>query len=705
MIRTSPLARSLRPAFTMLTLAVAPVILSAPAKAGVERIEIIERKPFATGRTFGAIGAYELVKGRLHYSVLPDDAANAAIVDLDKAPRDDRGRVTFVADFALLKPADAAKGNGALLYEVNNRGNLFLFNQFHNAPLKNDIEATDAIGDGFLLEQGYSVLWSGWNWDVQAGGGRQQITLPVASDGGKPITGPVHHEFSVGAPARSASYVGILAQGYLPAEPAAPDAVLTVRDAPNGTHTVIPRDKWSFGKSDGDKLVNDPASITLVDGIQPGRLYELSFTSRDPKVVGLGLAAIRDTLSFFRYEAGDAAGTANPLAEGAGVPVKRVLAFGISQSGRVIQTLLLDGLNLDEQQRATFDGAFIHVAGAGKGGFNFRFAQTTRHFSPLEETSYPTDYFPFATTPETDPFTGRTASVLDRPRAAKAVPRLIYTNTSTDYWGRSASLLHTDPKGEKDGVPDPNVRIYALNGAQHVVATPPDRNIYDNCYSALDYRVSLRALLLALDRWVIDGTAPPESRYPTFAANQLVTFAEYRKVFPRIAGARLPGLYLTPHLLDAGPDFAATGVPAKAPPAFGPVYGTRLPAVDADGIDVGGIRQVEAQVPLGTYTGWNPRSEKAGNPEAIGRLFGSFIPFARTKAERTAVNDPRLSLEERYGSRDAYAAAAGKAAQSNVELGFLRAEDKTQAVRRAVAFYDRVQKHDPEDRSCTYLAD
>ena len=667
--------------------------LTRPLEARVERVEILERGPLAGGMAFGEAGAYERIRGRLHYAVDPDDPANARIVDLGLAPRDARGLVTFAGDFLLLRPKDLARGNHRLLYEVDNRGNLGMLAFFDDAPWSNDPERAADLGDGFLLRQGYSLLWSAWNWDVLPGDGRLQIELPVATEAGAPIEGPVAAEFVLMRPAASAAFMWGDSRGYPPADLAEPGARLTVRDAPTGARTVIARDRWRF---------EGPTRIAYEPGFVPGRIYELVYTARDPRVVGLGLAAIRDSISFFRFDAEDGAGTASPLASGGAPDAQAALAFGISQSARVLQHMLLEGLHVDEAGRMVFDGALIHVAGGGKGSFNHRFAQTTRHPSELEDQGYPVDFFPFTTTPETDPVTGAAGDVLARARAKAAVPKLFYTSTSTEYWTRSASLLHTDVEGERDLPLAPDARLYMFDGAQHGNWRLPTRGPYRNCGNPLDHRPPMRALLLALDAWATRGQAPPASVYPKLADGTLGSVADYRSAFPAIPGLQLPGRNLQPPRLDLGPRFATRGIADQEPPGFGPPFVTRVPLPDADGNDRGGIRLPAIAVPLGTYTGWNLRRPEVGAPDDLARWSGSFIPFARTEAERRAAGDPRPALDSRYRSRAGYETQVKAAAEALVRKGFLLEADVAPITAGAGALYDRLLQHRPDDPSCAY---
>ena len=406
------------------------------------------------------------------------------------------------------------------------------------------------------------------------------------------------------------------------------------------------------------------------------------------------MAGIRDLLSYLRT---------NPLA---GAPAPRTsLIFGISQSGRLIQTMLLRGLHVDEDGRAVFDGAFVHVAGGGKGGFDYRFAMPTRHFSVLEDHIYPTDFFPFATVSARDSATGAEGSILDRARALGAVPKLFYVNNSSEYWNRAASLIATDPDGERDLPPAPEARIYLIAGAQHYVGALSERGIFANCVNTLNHYRAMRALMLAFERWVRDGVEPPPSTYPRIADGTLVTVAAHGKAFPGIPGFRLPEANLRPPRLDFGSRFETDRVAEQVPPRLGKPFATLVPRPDADGLDQGGIALPEMLLPLGTRTGFNTRNEAAGFPGATGRWDGSFLPFARTEAERRASGDPRPSLEARYVSRAAYEEKVRAAAADVVRRGFLLPQDVDALVSEAGGLYDRIMARDPADRSCRYLFD
>ncbi len=665
---------------------------SPPAAARVERVEIQSRQPFAAGTEFGRAGGYEKLRGRVWFTLDPNAAANAPIADLKLAPRNGRGLVEFSAEFLVLRPVDSARGNGTLLYEVNNRGNIAILGQLHETLFRSNDPTTAAdAGNGFLFRRGFTLVWSAWAADVETTRGDKRMVLspPVATKDGAPITGKVAYDLIVNVPTTAARFVGMVGTGYPPASEGAPDAMLTERDRPDGERRPIPRAAWSFVPPPSGAVATE---IRLDGGFKPGRIYQLTYTARDPIIVALGMAGIRDLMSYLRT---------HPLA--GAPPPQTSLIFGISQSGRLIQTMLLRGLHVDEDGKPVFDGAFIHVAGGGKGGFDYRFAMPTRHFSVLEDHIYPTDFFPFATVTARDAVTGAEGSILDRARALGVVPKLFYVNNSSEYWNRAASLIGTDPAGERDLPPAPQARIYLIAGAQHYVGGLRERGIFANCVNTLNHYRVMRALMLAFDRWVRDGVEPPPSTYPRIADGTLVTVAGYKQAFPPIPNFRLPESNLRPPRLDLGSRFENERVADRVPPIIGKPFETLVPKPDADGLDQGGIALPEMLVPLGTRTGFNTRSEAVGFPWATGRWDGSFVPFARTEAERQAAGDPRPSLAARYADRAAYEAKVRAAAADVVGKGFLLPEDVDALVSEAGGLYDRIMARDPADPSCRYL--
>jgi hypothetical protein len=402
-------------------------------------------------------------------------------------------------------------------------------------------------------------------------------------------------------------------------------------------------------------------------------------------VSGLGLAAVRDVISFFRYEKADAQATPNPLYSDAAhsVGIERAYGFGISQSARFLHHFLFEGFNADERGRAVFDGVLAHVGGGGRGLFNARFAQTTRHGSPHEDNLYPSDTFPFTSTPSRDPVTGESGDILEHARKVAPLPKIFFTETSTEYWCRAASLLHTTPDGAADVPLDPDVRLYFIAGGQHGVSASPTRGIDQNPRNILDYRPVLRALLVALDRWVSEQKEPPPSTYPRLADKTLVTISTYHDTFPKIPGVNLPREPYAPLRLDFGPRWKSERIADRIPPRISPAYMTLVPAVGADGNELAGIHLPDIDVPIATFTGWNLRGPKAGGEGELTRLNGSYLPFAHSAEERAARRDPRAAVIERYPRHEVYLSRVRAAAERLHAANLLLDEDVRAIVERA----------------------
>jgi hypothetical protein len=644
---------------------------AAVADAHVTRVEIISRTGVLDGRAFGLAGAYEKIVGRVYFAVNPENLHNKLIVDLDKAPRNAQGEVEFSADLYLLKPKDMNKGNNAVLFEVSNRGGkgiLHLVNGYSPSTPEGE------YGDGFLMREGYTVAWVGWEFDVADRGENLRLFAPVAHDaGGKEIRGLVRSDFT---PAQKVedmplghSLLGPAGgKSYPVDDPASAKNVLTVRDTPVGPRQTIPRAQWSFAHTLDGKLVADPHFIHLDGGFQAGKIYEVVYEAKDPVVAGLGLAAVRDFLSYLKYDPQSTA------------PVHRVYAVGISQSGRFLRHFLYQDFNADEQGRQVMDGVIAHVAGAGRGSFNHRFAQPSRDAQPLSSIFFPTDLFPFTDLPETDSQSGAAAGFLDATNKSNMAPKIFLTNTSYEYWGRAASLIHTSPDGLSDAKIGDNVRVYLLAGLQHFSAPfppqksnpgSPDSNAQQR-YNPNPVQWYWRALITDMDLWVKDGTPPPASTYPKIADATLVPLNKWN--FPRIPGVNKPHEFNLAYHLDFGPQWKE-GIVSFEPPHVGKPFPVLVPQSDGDGNDLGGVSLPELQVPLATYTGWNLRDPSIGAGDLRLSFYGSFIPFAKTAAEREKSGDPRLSVAERYASRDEYMGKFAEAAMKLMHERFLLRED------------------------------
>jgi hypothetical protein len=647
------------------------VLVAAPVEARVLRVEVLARSDVQDGKPFGAAGAYERVSGRVYFAVDPANPHDRQIVDLDKAPRNSHGEVEFSADLYLLKPKDMKRGNGAALFEVSNRGGKGILRV---ASGGNPADPNQEAGDGFFLREGYTVSWLGWQYDVAAPNLR--LYAPVVRE---EIHGLVRADFTVPV-ARDEMPLGHImlgaegGQSYAAEDPDSPKSVLTVRDVRDGPRQVIPRDQWSF---------REARFVRLNGGFVPGKVYEVVYTAKDPVVVGLGLAAVRDFLSYLKQD---------PQAV---APVRRVLAVGISQSGRFLRHFLYQDFNSDERGRRVVDGVIAHVAGAGRGSFNHRFAQPSRDAQPMSSIFFPTDLFPFTDAPEADPLTGLRAGLLDAPARSLTLPKIFFTNTSYEYWGRAASLIHTTPDGAKDVAASPNVRIYLLAGLQHFSRPfPPQKTDPANAEYNAQQRHNpnpiqwfWRALITDMDQWVRNGTPPPPSTHPTVAAGTLVPLD--RLTFPRIPGASLPREVNLAYRLDFGPQWKQ-GIVSHEPPQVGPAFTVLVPQADADGNDLGGVRLPELDVPLATYTGWNLRDPSIGAPDQRTSFLGSFIPFPKTAQEREQSGDPRKSVAERYASREEYMTKFTASAEKLVKQRFLLREDVPALVERGQKEWDEV---------------
>lgn len=665
---------------TWKTVVVLLLVVAAPARAELVRIEVTTRADVLAGKPFGAAGPYEKLSGTLYFAVDPRNTVNQIITDIDKAPKNASGRVEFSSDFYLIKPKDAARGNGTLLYEVSNRGGKGMLGFFNFATAHLDPDSAAHFGDGFLLEQGFTLMWIGWQFDPPARDGLLRVHAPIAREAdGRPIRGLVRSDFVVVETAKQASLADRDHIAYAVATPNDPAGVLTVRDAVDGRRRTIPRGEWQF--------TEDGKGVRMAAGFEPKKIYEAVYTAQDPPVVGVGPAAIRDTVSRLKY------GSAQELNLGQGA-IKRAIAFGISQSGRFLRTYLYYGFNEDESHRKVFDGVMAHVAGAGRGSFNHRFAQPSRDGHPFINFFYPTDIFPFTDQPQRDRETGLVDGLLTHATQPEHQPNVFYTNTSYEYWGRAASLIHTTVDGKGDMAPPPNVRIYLLAAGQHGVASfPPSRTIGQQTNNPLDYRWAMRSLLVSMHRWIADAAPPPPSAYPRIADGTLVP--PDKLAFPRIPSVNVA---TTPHKAyraNYGPDFVSKGVVTQEPPLIGTAFPILVPQVDADGNERAGIRMPELSVPLATYTGWNLFNERSGPPTVVSSMQGSFIPFSRSRADRDRTGDPRRAVDERYASRAEFLGQITDAATELADRGYLLRADVPRIVEQAGTRWDLVAARPP----------
>jgi hypothetical protein len=630
----------------VLTLSLAIIASASRASAEVVSVDITSRRPYADGRAFGSRGPYQQWRGKVYFAVDPNDEDNRQVVDLELAPRNAAGKVEFSADLEILAPADLTTASGALLYDVNNRGNRTCLNQFN------------AGGDDFLMRRGFIVAWSGWIAETLPGGDRLRLTAPVATDNGRPIRGLVRAEMAPDQPLARMNIAHWANQGsYPPSEHGLDNATLTWRLREKDARVPIPRSQWrleqKWVEADGQRGQLPLIELVLAGGLQPGYIYELIYEAEGPIVQGLGLAGIRDLISYLKYDKSQQ----NPLRAADGSPVvKYAYGFGTSQSGRCLRMFLYDGFNADEQGRQVFDGVMPHVAGGGLGFFNHRFASPTRHNGQHDNHLYPADMFPFTYGEEQDPFTQRTDGILRRARASGTAPKVMHTQSSSEYWHRSGSLVHTDPLGKRDSDIPAAVRIYTFGGCQHGPGNgvAGERGSGQLPANPSDYRPFLRALLLALDAWVREDREPPPSAYPRLSEATLVGWREAETGWQSLPGVRYPEVIQQPEFLDRGPAFLSHRRTTIEPPVSRGNYVVRVPGYGADNLERGTLLLPSVAVPIATYTSWNLRHRSIGAENELLVLTGGFVPLAKTTDERQAAGDPRPALRERYRDFDDY---------------------------------------------------
>jgi hypothetical protein len=630
--------------------------LATPAAAEVLRFETLESVPAFEGRSFEGTGPYLRITGRATIAVDPADPRNAVIADIDRAPRNAQGRVEAVANVVLLRPADPARGNGTLLVDVPNRGRKLAPQLFDDVaqPGANRAEQAADAGIGFLHRQGYAMAWIGWQADIPSRPGQLALAAPKL-DG---VTGPSRDEFLFDHTRNPAT------------------ATLTWPMAEPANLAVTVRGHWSEPRQTPPGLAvraTGPQTVEISrpeSGFDAGALYEVTYTARDPIVTGLGFAATRDVAAFLRRDTS----AANPLAHQGRPMVQRAIGFGVSQTGRFLRDFLWMGFNEDTSGRMVFDGIIPHIAGARRMATNFRFGQPGRNARHPQDPAWQADLFPFTYEVMEDPVTGRRDGLMQRCRITGTCPKVMQTDSEHEWWASRASLLVTDLAGHHNDLPA-DVRAYMIAGTPHyanpgeALRRAPTMALAVN---PMHGGPPMRALLVAMQEWLGAGVEPPASRVPMLAHGTLVPAAG--AVPTNIPGLPYAGIFTG----------AAVSDQSVFPPRLLGEYPVFVPRADADGMAIAGIRMLPLAVPRATYTGWNPRAQGFG----AGTLFplqGAVVPFAATREERLAANDPRPSLAERYPDAGAYVSAVREAAARMVAERLLLPEDAERAVEAASA--------------------
>jgi hypothetical protein len=666
-----------------------------------QTLTVSATQAFANGAAFGAVGAYEQLTGTIKGEVDPKDPRNAIIQDLQLAPVNARGMVEYTADFVMLKPRDMSKASGVLRYDAPNRGNILTMPS-----------ASPTASDAVYLERGIVMLHSAWQGDVpKSSAARLTLQLPVAKNpDDSSITGPYRVEVAPTTTLAQMTLPGGAFNGsmmpYLPAtlDNTQPGFSLTVRTNETDPRVPVPAADWKFAKCDNAANpfpgTPDPATICVRGGFQANKLYELIYQAKDPIVMGLGLAALRDTVSFFKTKAADSAGTPNPVAG----RITHAIGQGVSQSGNALKTFLHLGFNVALDGKRVFDGMFAHTS-ARQTHINTRFAVPgggagvrTEHyaFGQTAPRGLDADYF--------DAVANRRGGVMTRCTATNTCPRFFMGLSGTEFWGLQGSPALTDTGGTTDIAQPANVRIYHYSSTQHggaggvnSISWNPAQTTYPRGTVA-HHNDAFRALSITLEDWVVRNVTPPDSQVPRIADRTLVRPSEL--TVPTMRGVTWPvngvptripdfqyrGLYNEYALLDFGPQYRPedeSGIVTLLPPRLlGKNYAILVPQLDAGGNTISGIRGVEVQAPLGSNLEFN--YDAAPGIVDTASASGAFIPFHKTEAARLAAGDSRPSLESLYGTQQGYVMAVRTAATRLVAQRFLLQRDADRLIQNAI---------------------
>lgn len=637
----------------------------------MHEFEIIETLPAFAGSSFGDVGSYEIVNAKAHLWLDPLAEQNQQVVDLEFAPKNSEGYVEYSTDVVILRPADLSAGRRVVVYDVPNRGSKVINRVGNDVGLDSDMTTAEEAGNGFLMRQGYTMVWSGWQHDT----GNLLPTaikanLPVATTDEGPLTGQVHLEHVFNNTVSPTE----LRLEYPAVDMEKSRVSLTVRQRNGDTPFPIPDDDWEF---------TSPTTIAITrnDSFDAGAIFQITYTAKDPIVAGLGFTATRDLLSFLRYENADAQGNPNPLldlsaadcettADGscldANAHIELLLGTGVSQSSRYLRDYLWQGFNTDTAERQVFDGIIPFIAGSRKTFTNTRFGMPDRFSRQHEENLVPGNQFPFHYPETTDPVTAEIGGLLDDCSRRNHCPKILHMDNSSEFWQAGASLVGTDGDGQDIEQPS-NVRLFAIAGAPHI-ATPPGPLYCKYPGTPMNYRAVARGLLSSLNDWTAGRSDPPASQWPRLDRDELAHPGDQTAVgFPDLSNLGID-------YNGVANLFPVVDYSVYPPQASSSSWKAYVMTTDTDGNDLAGVRLPDISVPLGTYLGWNHRAPGFAEGELC-FLFGSFIPFAQTETERLANGDPRPSLEERYGDQETYVAEVRAAAEALVAEGVLLAED------------------------------
>jgi hypothetical protein len=624
---------------------------SAPAGT-LERLEIVSRDDAFSGLSFGDIGQYELIVAIAHMRVDPAHPANRTIVDLDKA-NTENGAVRYKVDVVIVRPREMVKSSRVLVLDIPNRGNRFghfMLNELRSPATL--LDTRDGAGIGHTLRRGHTMVWVGWQSDIKLAGNGMHVgaSFPVLTNKGAPITGISAEEevYNDNKPN------GTINLTYPAASGDQAQAALTVR--PTALAAPTPLAAWRY--------VNDrQVELVRPAGFDAGAIYEFRYLARDPVVAGLGMAALRDVISFLKVP-----GPGNPLSD---IRHDVTLAFGFSQSGRYLRDFIWYGFNDDTRGGKVFDGAMPLVSGSRKSFANGRFAQPGRYSGQHVDHIKPGDQFPFSYGVTTDPVSKQTDGIFARCQLSRTCPKLMHIDSNVEFWQARASLVVTNGVDKDIALPQ-DVRAYLVSSTQHVPVREPTVGFCKYPNSTAQQAPMLRAMLEKMVAWTRDGTAPPATRYPSLASGTLAPPVRDEVGFPdlKAIGVGFPAVLNELTMVDYSKE--------PAQPLFDKRYRALVPITDTDGHDVAGVRLPDIAVPLATYSGWNLRRAYFAEDQLCD-LNGMSVPLpanART-------GDPRLPLVQRYPSRSDYVKAVAASARDLRDQGFLLDEDVTRYIERA----------------------
>jgi len=654
---------------------------SAEARVTQLQISTVESPTFS-GTTFGTVGAYERIEGRIVGEVDPHNPHNRPIVDIDLAPTSSSGTVTYSADFQILRPIDLTKGNHRILFDLPNRGGATALGALDDTTLGNNTTTAGDPGNGFLMNLGYTLVEGAWDITAPQGGKLFGVTFPVATNrDGSAITGPATEEFVIDESATPATEP----LTYPAATADKSTAFLTVRENYGDAPQLVPASDWDYTDSTLTAVKLNSGNFGGSGSFGPTALYEFTYVAMNPIVAGLGLAALRDLATFLRSARADDNGVPNPMAG----DVRHIYATCVSQPCRTTRDLLLFGFNEAERGHdRVFDGILNWIGGADGIFMNYRFAQPTRTQRQHIARWTPEFQFPFADVPMYDPVTRAYGGRFEACRGSHTCPKTFEVNSENEYWSKGGSMLTTDGQGhDLDLRSVDDVRYYQISSLPHGAGSGP--GICQQPRNPLVADPFLRALLVDLDAWVTKGKRPPENQVPTLGSHTLApSLPQSGMGFPSIPGVTYDGVMHTGDLWDFGPRFG-DGILSTMPPILlGTPYQVFVPKTDADGNDIAGIRSPDVEVPIATYTGWGLRAFVQGDPVPIVDgcdAAGQQIFFAETKAARLASGDPRPSIQERYPDHATYVNLVSDAAQNLENEGFLLPQDVQAYIAKAQA--------------------